>query len=493
MASAQQRIQRQIHPSRYGASLTRGTTAPRLPKYTTYKAVGAGGRRKKREEKAALAQPALDKGKAPMLTGAAENVLDPIVEIIDLVKDHAAAKGITDVDDLVESIIQANEVSRPVDTNAYGYDGDSPQEKWATACKNASEHIVSSRGGYCNVVFGAAGVCAVGYAQAYLYVKKLGLASQMLNFAGCSSGAIVATMLALRLTPERICELAIEKNFSELARIGTRSIMRFGRKAGIDNGNKLGGWFRQLLNEACGNQNITFGSIHEKFGGRLVIVAVRMRDSRVVYLDHNNAADMPVWKALRITCSTPFIYTPVEHNGEFYTDGSLLDPLPMKAFHYETDGADIINPRTIAFLAINEGISAFRRKPGSAVGNIAAYADCILSRSHNMLMDEQDWARTIVINCGKMSSLDFSINPDMKKELMEKARSAVIDHFAKTKIPVQGDYYGAESNGFTAAEEPEPKDGLAVKTVRRHRVSVETPPAAAAAAVAAADDDSATE
>ena len=485
--SASRRIDRQVHPSRYGASLTGGAPAPKMKRIATRSDAKNAITPAQRRQRMTTAQEALDKGKGkarakegepiPQLLTVEEELVapedSPVHDIIAAVQENADALGIdADVASrLIDTIVHASpDVGAPplnaVNSNPVKYTGADQQERWQNACRNAGQCVQDSHGGYCNVVFGAAGVCGIAYSHAYMYLQKLGLTKQMKNFAGCSSGSIIAALLAMGATPERINEHTNDQNFSKLINIGARSIVRLGRKAGACKGKEFVLWIQKMIKDATGDANITFGKLHEKTGGRLVIASVRLHENRVVYFDYANEPDMPIWLAIRASCAIPFVFTPVKYKGEYYADGGLLDALPIKAFHYENDSVDMVNPRTIAFLAINEGISVFQRKKDSSIAQLASILDCIVSRSHQTMMDAQDWARTIVIDCGKISSLDFGINKEQKDMLKESARSAVVDHFASGTVPVCKDYYGPDNNGFSRKDEPERADNAVVKTVR---------------------------
>ena len=483
--SAHRRIDRQAHPSRYGASLTGGAAAPKMKRIATRSDAKGAITPAQRRQRMTAAQDALDKGKGrmkdgdpiPQLLSAEDEIVapedSPVHDIVAAVQENAVDLGIDgDVASrLIDTIVHASpDVGAPppdaVNSNPASYTGTDQTERWRNACRNAGQCVQDSHGGYCNVVFGAAGVCGVSYGHAYLYLEKLGLTKQMKNFAGCSSGSIIASLLAMGMSPSRVNEHTNALNFSKLVNLGARSIVRLGRKAGACKGKELANWIQKMFKEAAGDANITFGQLHEKTGGRLVIAAVRLHENRVVYLDYVSEPDMPIWLAVRASCAIPFVYTPVKYKGEYYVDGGLLDPLPIKAFHYENDSVDMINPRTIAFLAINEGVSVFQRKKDSSVAQIASILDCVISRSHQTMMDAQDWARTIVIDCGKISSLDFGINKEQKNVLLERAHTAVVDHFASGTVPVCKDYYGAANNGFSQKDEPPRAENAVVKTIR---------------------------
>lgn len=60
-----------------------------------------------------------------------------------------------------------------------------------------------------------------------------------------------------------------------------------------------------------------------------------------------NDDSCPVPKAVRISCSIPMVYTPVEHQGRLLVDGGLSDPLPVDAAR--SLGSDVVIAVTLKF------------------------------------------------------------------------------------------------------------------------------------------------
>ena len=55
------------------------------------------------------------------------------------------------------------------------------------------------------------------------------------------------------------------------------------------------------------------------------------------YICHKTYPDLSLYKAIRMSISIPFYFTPVEYNGNLYVDGGCVDDFPLHKFKHKID------------------------------------------------------------------------------------------------------------------------------------------------------------
>lgn len=327
-------------------------------------------------------------------------------------------------------------------------------EERVSAAQVASSEYVRRYGLPCNAVFGDSYIPAISYVGAVIQAERLGLMAQVRNYAGAGGGAVIAALLAAGIPLVRVGEIVARADFAGMMHVGRFPGRKFAATGGMVSGKRFVRDFRLALRMAIVDDRITMRGLHEKTGGRLVIVAVNMSTTTPVYIDYRTHPDLPLWEAVRMAVGIPAVVRPHKYAGDYYMDAGMIAGLPMNAFHHN-DAAHPINQRTIGFLAVCDGISD---KPRDSLGaKLSAITDCALSSVQRTSLDEQDRARTIVIDCGKMSALDFAIGPDARSALVDIGANAVVTHFAIGAVPIT-DKYTVAHNGFSVDDEPPMQD-----------------------------------
>ena len=123
---------------------------------------------------------------------------------------------------------------------------------------------------------------------------------------------------------------------------------------------------------------------------------------------------------------------PVEIDGDLYIDGGSICNYPIQAFHYRGPNGDIINPRTIGLMLVSDNVPSH-----SQINNMLDYGiacvEYLWARSQKFHMDDQDWARTIKIPTGKISSIGSNITHDEVRTLIKAGKIAVSKYFSGIK------------------------------------------------------------
>lgn len=388
---------------------------------------------------------------------------EPIAKTI---AEHAEALGAA-VASVYNAVSPGSGTSAPTDNVMPDVSGLTLEQR-VYAAQTASAEYVRMYGMPCNLALGANYMPNIALLSAIGQLERLGLIPHIQNFAGCEGGAIIAALLAVGIPVAKIAERAISADFAKMMKSGTFAGRKFTKKHGLVNGKRFVAAFKGILSAEDVAPEITLKELHEQRGGRVAFAAVRVSDTRLQYIDYRTNPDLPLWEAVRAAVSIPTVMQPHKIGNELYISAGTVVGLPMDAFHYN-DAANPINQRTIGLLAVCDGISA---KPKGGLGaTLAAALDCALSTAQRMSIDEQDRARTVVIDCGKMSSLDFTLSEQQRRELMDIGATAVIDHFAAGVTPI-ANKYGVEHNGFDPADEPQVGEQAAVSSVLRRGQTV---------------------
>lgn len=311
-----------------------------------------------------------------------------------------------------------------------------------------STDVSAAKSQYENLVLEGGGSLGVAYAGAFERLHSLGVLGGMRNFAGTSVGSLFAAALA--------CGASFNFIMKELATLDIMSLLDYGNRFkalynlyfyyGFCTGDVLLKWCEDLIEKLTGDKDITLRQVHEKFGGRLIIPGYCLpdgdREGCVEFFDYKSEPDMPLKIALRISTSIPIIFMPVEWRGKKYIDAGIACNYPIKVFHVETIDGDAIDPKTLGIM-----LTAKSEKVIGNVTSIYSYVriimSCLLNQGQLMQLEPQDAARTIMIDCGRFTSLNFNISAAEKEELVECGRRAV-DEFFKRKprfgMAVYADY-----------------------------------------------------
>ncbi len=238
------------------------------------------------------------------------------------------------------------------------------------------------------------------------------------DLVAVSVGSIVGLMFLAGYTGKEMCDVVVDKEFSDLhdPRI-SNIIWGFG---GLDNGGLLVAWLSMLLKDKGIDPDVTFLDFYSHTGCKFqVVVSVQDSYFKPVYTSiysHMTSPNVKVIDAVRCSISVPFIFTNhrLDMDGTFHTcvDGALTDNFPIHLF----DGPSL--ERTLG-LCIDSGNSD---SSGSTQSWQSFFFDILHGwwgpkRKH---IAPSHTSRTIFIDPGKVTDfLQFDLDRESKLTLVE--------------------------------------------------------------------------
>jgi predicted acylesterase/phospholipase RssA len=97
---------------------------------------------------------------------------------------------------------------------------------------------------------------------------------------------------------------------------------------GIETGDRLMNYLSDMFRFKNIDPDITLGDLYKKTQKRLIITTTCIGKG-VRYFDYENAPNLKVLLAIRMSISMPFFFTAVKHEGDYYVDGGMLDNFPV--------------------------------------------------------------------------------------------------------------------------------------------------------------------
>lgn len=191
------------------------------------------------------------------------------------------------------------------------------------------------------------------------YLEELHMMQDIINFVGTSAGSILCLMCCLGYTSSEMIDLLeremIQENRGQLT---FDELLDFNvlNSYGLDSGENMQLFLEQVLKGKLNRSSITFLELAKVTGKNLVICVANLSKQRQEYMDVDSEPTMDVVKAIRMSISLPFIFTPVVHNGDFYVDGALYETLPVgyiRKFKDPLRDTIAIHTRTIIDTSIN--------------------------------------------------------------------------------------------------------------------------------------------
>ncbi|XP_070566999.1 uncharacterized protein [Ptychodera flava] len=190
-----------------------------------------------------------------------------------------------------------------------------------------------------NLVFEGGGTKGIAYAGVMKVLMDVGVWPNIKRFGGTSVGAMIACMLAVDYSPNKVVEM-MDKELGPIAvdhSFGILSLLpNLIRHYGWNPGKKLLDWFGDKLAEKTGNRDITFKQLYDQYGKELCIVVCNVTQMNAEYCHVKTTPDMPIRLAVRMSMSIPGFYQAVKStlgaNESVYVDGGVLVNYPVHCY-----------------------------------------------------------------------------------------------------------------------------------------------------------------
>jgi len=348
---------------------------------------------------------------------------------------------------------------------------------------------------YTNFAFEGGGVNGVAYCGAIQEMTALldpRFVDKTVNFAGSSVGAIFAAGLAAGASNdyiERKMRSIDFNSFRDDSMFCAANIYRVVNEYGFYKGDVLEEFMGEMMHELTGDANITL----KRLPKNLVVTGTEVNQNGCTtrYFSRVHYPEMQAKKACRISGSFPLFFRSLTWGDRRWVDGGLLNNYPvavfdtpryvhgveryrdttqvvtrahsdgvlakMKAHDEETANGsldcshtrvkcDYFNNATLGFKIINSGESEDTvdflyedepedRSPQPA--NLCAFAEsmagAVYDQCQNLYIKPRDWDRTVRVNVGDSSSLNFDLTSEQKDKLIECGRVGAREFIKRIK------------------------------------------------------------
>ncbi|MDD2203241.1 MAG: patatin-like phospholipase family protein [Bacilli bacterium] len=309
-----------------------------------------------------------------------------------------------------------------------------------------------------NLIFEGGGVLGVSYLGAVDYLDEIGILPQIEKVAGSSAGAITACLLSFNTSFNELKIIASsldykkipQKEKTELRDINDDIKKEFEKL--FDDINCVHrlinnyGWystkyFYNWIKEVIANQfdkkkkqpPYTFEDfeneelhLNNKIFKDLYIIGTDISFKTSVVFSYATTPKMEVAEAVRISMSVPLYFEAVKINNKtnnyIYADGSLMRNYPINLFDYNG-----INYETLGMQFKNKTKYTETKNTIDYISNVFNTLLKVQEDIYNN--DKLNQGRTININTGGISALDFNISNSDYKFLYKQGYEAALDYF----------------------------------------------------------------
>lgn len=272
-------------------------------------------------------------------------------------------------------------------------------------------HIVLSGGAYL-------GLYELGCLK-YLSKSNFYSIQNIKSIHGTSIGGFIGAILCLQMDWDILCDYFIERPWYKTASITPTMLFDVIQKKGLYNSSVIYKAIEPLFKSCDIDVNITLAQLHEKTNIDLYLYTIPISSFKILSLSHYSHPDLPLMKAIQMTCALPYIFQPVEYNDEFYIDGGLLNNYPLNdCFSREDASKDNILSLKFDKKSVK---NTFNKD-----ANILEYGYFLYKQMLHVYKNKKQYVNIeneVVIHCNEMNFNDgyaAIMNQDERKKYIEQ-------------------------------------------------------------------------
>ncbi len=232
------------------------------------------------------------------------------------------------------------------------------------------------------------------------------------RIAGSSGGAIIAAGYALGMTIQEMRDLAPTIPYKKMRDFHIKNLFSL-RNPSVYTGEELDLFYKNVFGDATLKDFVLDCKIS------VVTIIGRKR----ILLDRQSHPNLPVWKAVRMSSTIPFIFPYLELEGIPVTDGGLVtgmfDIFPRSP-------RPVVGLRPRANHGFKKTIQDVKVSKLFLWNYLKILAEFFIDALDNQHVPEIEWHRTIVIPTFQIGGFNFHIDTDDINQLIQYGYNAVM-------------------------------------------------------------------
>jgi NTE family protein len=279
---------------------------------------------------------------------------------------------------------------------------------------------------------GVKGIAYIGIIKRLDELKASGDVKFEINEMCCVSiGSFVGILYLIGYTYDELYDEIMSKEIDSLKNFRIKNLLE---KYGMDNGKLITTWLESMLLKKGISKDITLREIWIKFGINFRVVVTNINKYCIEIFDYKKNPNLKVVKAIRMSTSIPFVFCAERYNDNIYVDGGMLNNYPIKLYEEYENMDNVLGCKLVTRGEFGEFHDDVNNKIDSFESYLVHLTGCLFAnKERDTTLAYKYIEHTICINAYKITQpINFTLNEDEKRELIDMGYSAACDYFDKS-------------------------------------------------------------
>ena len=232
------------------------------------------------------------------------------------------------------------------------------------------------------------------------------------RIAGTSGGAIIAAGYALGMSTQEMREICPDIPYSKFKDFQIKNLLSL-KNPSVYTGQELDRFYQNLFEDA------TLKDF--KIDCRICVVTIIGKERQIISRD--TYPDLPVWQAVRMSSTIPFIFPYYELDGKAVTDGGLYTQM-SDIFPDQPRPVICLRPR--ADHSIKKIVQDVKVHKLFIWNYLKIVAEYFVDAVDNQHVPDDEWNKTIVLPTFEIGGFNFELDPQAISRVVQNGYNAVI-------------------------------------------------------------------
>lgn len=278
-----------------------------------------------------------------------------------------------------------------------------------------------------NIVFSSSGVGGFAYLGVLKALEEYNIRAT--NYTGSSGGALIGAFACLDISVDDMINYTLATDFRKFLDSGDipwSKEINFMTKDGWYKGDALFNWIRGGFSKFINKPDITFKQLYDVTGRNSTMMVSNLTKATIESYNSYDTPDSVVAFGGRVTSSVPIFFEPITVNNNIYVDSGYFAPFPF--FIHEKEIDKTWGWRVVRGPKYNNnnktGVDEYMKK--------LLLTPALIIEEWQTVPGSED--RTTTIQIDEVDLLDFRLNNNQKRSMINQTYETTKDQLRRGKI-----------------------------------------------------------